>query len=111
MHCHTERNFLQAQGCSNGTDTQFGKAYGFLVVGDCSSFAAQKSCILAMARMLLRVVNRIGAGKFSLYLQGSSYHTLVPGGQVIVSLQVQRCSLRWRLYRLCGILIDEMAEK
>ena len=70
-----------------------------------------KSCILAMARMLLRVVNRIGAGKFSLYLQGSSYHTLVPGGQVIVSLQVQRCSLRWRLYRLCGILIDEMAEK
>ena len=38
VYIHTEITFLQTQGCSNGTDTQFGKAYGFLLIGAYSSF-------------------------------------------------------------------------
>ena len=60
----------------------------------------------------LEVVNRIGAGKFSLYLQGSSYHTLI--SRVVRSSFLCRCRgvpHGGGLYRLCGILIDEMAEK
>ena len=86
-------------------------AFCWLVSAPLLLYIDKRGCILARARVLLRVESRTGVGKFSLHMQGSSYHTLVPGGQVIVSLQVQRCSLRWRLYRLCGILIDEMAEK
>ena len=95
-----------------GTDTQFGKAHGFLLVGDCPLLHIDKELYPAMARMLLRVVNRIGAGKFSCICSGSSHHT--PKSRVvriIISLQVQRCSYGGGYIGLCGILIDELVEQ